>query len=200
MTAPAIEDNQPPAIPPGSPPVTPGDSGSGDEMVPASRLRGIIGQNTALQERVAAFEAAEADRERAALEANGQYQQALTVEQTRAQTLEQQNEQLTQQLSELQGREEIRLADLTERNTARIEGLPENLRSLAPTSYGPDELSAWLADAERRFDLDVAYANRATTGPAAPVRPQSDEEQRARMAQLVREKTMTGRVNNHGQQ
>lgn len=91
----------------------------------------------ALKAELDRIKAAQQDAERRAAEEQGRFKDLYEAEKSKVSTYE-------SQLSEYQEREQSRLAALADRNTQRIEALPEQFKALVPEGLGPEAVAGWL--------------------------------------------------------
>jgi DNA repair exonuclease SbcCD ATPase subunit len=162
-----------------TPDTTPaGDNeGDTDEMIPKTRLRGLVKEKAKLEQELAAFKelqekakqkAEEAKRKQ--MERDGDLLGQLELERAEKAKLQQQLEEKNGKISTYQERETARLEALSEDNARRLKALPKALHDLAEDD-DPDKMAARLSRAEKIASGDKPISVRSTARGGPPIEP-----------------------------
>lgn len=142
---------------------TPAEAKNTEHMIPKSRFDEVIERARKAEEALAKLQSDHEVKERERLQQQGEWQQIAENERKRAADL----------AAKAQRAEALEKA-INDANKARMERVPESMRTLIPVDYPPDRLQVWLdANWERLTakpapDLD-AGAGRGSGGAAVTV-------------------------------
>lgn len=165
---------------------TPAEAKNTEHMIPKSRFDEVIERARKAEEALAQLQSAHEAKERDRLQKQGEWQQIAENERKRAADLE----------AKAQRAEALEKA-ITDANKARIDRVPESMRTLIPVDYPPDRLQVWLDANWERLSINPAPDLDAGAGGGSGgkhVTLTDDERQLARKMGLTEEQYIASKL------